>query len=384
MKHRVRAAFCLLGAAAVACGALLPATAGATAQSGFTVVASGFNNPRGLAWGPNGRIYVAEAGAGSSTCVSGGPEGTTCVGLTGGVSAINANGSHHEVVSGLASISGEGGFFATGPDGLSRNQDGQLYTIMTSCPQQVDGLPSGVFDPAVIRKVRHQAGRIVKVGHNGNYDLGAGVGRFDWNWSIRHSDLVPGQFPDCNPYGILAGSRATWVVDAATNTLDRVTPQGDIEIVAFFPNPPSSDAVPTCVDRGPDGALYVGELTGGGNGPGASVVWRVDTNEAHPTPTVWATGLTAVTGCGFVGGQFYATEFSTLGLENAAPGTGAVVWVAPHSNTPVTVADGLSFPNGFLGSGASIYVSNWSVSPAVIPQGAPPFQPGEVVRIHIG
>ena len=98
---------------------------------------------------------------------------------------------------------------------------------------------------------------------------------------------------------------------------------------------------------------------------------------------MWATGLTAVTGCGFVQGTFYATEFSTLGLDNAAPGTGAVVRVAPNSTTPETVVDGLSFPNGFLGSGASIYVSNWSVSPAVIPPGGPPFQPGEVVRIHI-
>ena len=385
MRHRTQGLICLLGAAAVALGLLVPTSAGATPQPGFTTVASGFDNPRGLAFGENGRIYVAEAGAGGSTCATGGPEGTTCLGLTSGVSVINANGTHHKVVSGLASASGEGGFFATGADGLSRSREGKLFTVMTSCPQQIDELAAGgAFDPSDVRKARHQAGRIIKVGHNGNYDLGAAVGRFDWNWSIRHSDLVPGQFPDCNPYGILAGSRVTWVVDAATNTLDRVTPDGDIEIVAFFPNPPASDAVPTCVDRGPDGALYVGELTGGGNGPGASRVWRVDTSKQHPTPTVWATGLTAVTGCGFVGGTFYATEFSTLGLDAAAPGTGAVVRVEPHSTAPVTVTDGLSFPNGFLGSGASIYVSNWSVSPAVIPPGAPPFEPGEVVRIHLG
>jgi hypothetical protein len=81
--------------------------------------------------------------------------------------------------------------------------------------------------------------------------------------------------------------------------------------------------VPTCVDRGPDGALYIDELTGGGNAPGASVVWRYDV--ATGGLTKWATGLTAVTGCGFgKDGRFYATEFSTSGLDNAAPGTGAV------------------------------------------------------------
>ena len=383
MRHRTPGLVCLLGAVAVAFGVLLPTLAGATPSSGFTTVASGFNNPRGLAFGANGRIYVAEAGTGGPACAAGGPEGDICLGLTSGVSVINANGTHHEIVSGLASVSGDGGFFATGADGLSRSHDGRLSTIITSCPQQIDGLPPGVFDPSVVRTARHQAGRIIDIGRNGNITVGAGVGRFDWNWSGRHTDLVPGQFPDCDPYALLAGTRTTWVVDAASNTLDSVSPQGHIEVVAFFPNPASSDAVPTCVDRGPDGALYVGELTGGGNVPGSSVVWRVDTSKPHPTPTMWAGGLTAVTGCGFVGGTFYATEFSTLGLDNAAPGTGAVVRVAPNSTAPETVVDGLSFPNGFLGSGSSIYVSNWSVSPAVIPAGGPPFQPGEVVRIHI-
>ena len=81
--------------------------------------------------------------------------------------------------------------------------------------------------------------------------------------------------------------------------------------------------------------------------------------------------------------KFYATEFSTLGLDNAAPGTGAVVRVSAHSTSPTVVADGLSFPNGFAAHGNNIYVSNWSVAPAVIPKGAPPFlKPGEVVRIQ--
>src|SRR4051812_46088281 len=36
----------------------------AWAQANFTVVASGFNNPRGLKFGPDGYLYVAEGGAG--------------------------------------------------------------------------------------------------------------------------------------------------------------------------------------------------------------------------------------------------------------------------------------------------------------------------------
>jgi hypothetical protein len=46
-------------------------------------------------------------------------------------------------------------------------------------------------------------------------------------------------------------------------------------------------------------------------------------------------------------GRFIAVEFSTRGLDNAAPGTGAVVRVPPHSTTPVTIVGGLNFPGGF-------------------------------------
>jgi hypothetical protein len=358
--------------------------ASASPKPAFTTVASGFDNPRGIAIGDDGRLYVAEAGRGGATCVPGGPGGgNTCVGLTSGVSVISEHGAHHRVVSGLLSISDTGGVFATGADGLSRTDEGGLSTVMTSCPQQLDQIPPGKFPAPLVAAAKAQAGQVIKIKREGKFETTAGVGKFDWNWSLTHKNLVPGQFPDCNPYGILASEHGSWVVDAATNTLDRVSSHGKIKIVVFFPNPPSSDAVPTCLDRGPDGALYVGELTGGGNKPGASVVWRVDTREEHPTPTVWATGLTAVTGCGFADGKFYATEFSTLGLDNAAPGTGAVVSVRAHSTTPTVVAGGLSFPNGFAARGNTLYVSNWSVAPAVIPAGAPPFlRPGEVVRIQ--
>ena len=61
--------------------------------------------------------------------------------------------------------------------------------------------------------------------------------------------------------------------------------------------------------------------------------------------------------------SFYATEFSTLGLDNAAPGTGAVVRVPRHSSHPVMVAGGLNFPGGFAaGRNGALYVSNWSIA----------------------
>jgi sugar lactone lactonase YvrE len=363
------------------------APTGAPPTPTFTTVASGLDNPRGIAIGEDGQIYVAEAGRGGLKCFDlggGGPEAVKCPGLTGAISVITKGGGHQPIVSDLASVSGPGGFGATGPDGLSRNEEGRLYTIMASCPQQVDELVAkagdGYFDPSVVAGAKDQLGQVIKVTGPGKFKKIAGVGDFDWKWSDLNKSTNP-DFPDCNPYGILAGEHDQWVVDAATNTLDHVKSNGIVEIVANIPKPPVSDAVPTCVDRGPDGALYVGELTGGGNAPGASIVWRVDTGtKPKATVTKWAEGLTAVTGCGFgKDGTFYATEYSQDGL-GGGPYTGAVVKVPPNSKAPVLVVGGLSFPNGFAATEGSIYVSNWSIAPGNTPPGAPK---GEVVRIRL-
>ena len=129
------------------------------------------------------------------------------------------------------------------------------------------------------------------------------MGGFDFKWSGEHTSLSPEeppgsgkrQFPDANPYAVLATGDGFYVVDAAFNTVDWVTNGGKVRIVAFIPNPPVSDAVPTCVAKGRDGALYVGQLTGGGNARGAASIWRVEPWDGDVNK--WATGLTAITGC---------------------------------------------------------------------------------------
>jgi hypothetical protein len=357
--------------------ASLGVVASAQAAPSVTTVASGLDNPRDLAFGPDGRLYVAEAGHGGTECITGGEEGTTCVGFTSGISRIDlGHSSAHRVVSGIVSFAGEDGSAATGVDGISW-LDGKLYGIITGSS---DAAPPTGLTPQTLAGAKAQAGRLIKVSRWGKWKTVADVGHTDFAWSNDHQDLVPGQFPDANPYGVLAVRGTQWVVDAGSNTIDRVH-HGHVSVVQFIPNPPASDSVPTCIDQGRDGALYIGELTGGGNMPGAARVWRYAPRDSHPL-TQWASGLTAVTGCGFGhDGRFYATEFSTLGLDNGAPGTGAVVRVPAHSTAPITVASGLNFPGGFAaGRRCSLYVSNWSIAPA--DSGGGPT--GEVVRIGLG
>jgi hypothetical protein len=337
----------------------------------MTTVVSGLDNPRDLAFGPTGRLFVAEAGHGGKHCLAPG----TCVGFTSKISLVQiGQGSVRRLVTGLFSVASEDGSGATGVDGISVLGRSSIYGIETGAR---DVIPPNAVSAAFRARVAAQIGKLLKASVNGSWSSVADVGHRDFVWSGNHRNLVPGQFPDANPYGVLASQSTQWVVDAGSNTIDRVDASGRVHVVQFLPNPPSSDAVPTCIDRGPDGALYIGELTGGGNSPGAAVVFRFAPGEAHPL-TQWATGLTAVTGCGFDRhGRFFAVELSTNGLDNASPGTGAVVRVRPHSSHPVMVIGGLSFPGGFAaGADGSLYVSNWSVAPSKAGVGA-------VVRITL-
>src|SRR5512137_664001 len=71
----------------------------------ITVVADGLNNPRGLAFAPNGKLYVAEAGLGAGDGQGGFAEG---VGFTASITEVTGVNSHHprwrRIVTGLASV----------------------------------------------------------------------------------------------------------------------------------------------------------------------------------------------------------------------------------------------------------------------------------------
>ena len=345
---------------------------------GFAVIASHLNNPRGLSRASDSGLYLAEAGSGGKVCVSGGPEGRTCVGLTGSFDLVSKNGVKR-IVTGLISASGAGGVAAEGPVSVSRGPEGTFYGLLGENSHAVP--PKGTIPANLRNAALAQLGRLWLIEPGDPVKNVSDVGGQDWAWTKDHINLAPKDFPDANPNTVLYSQGHRYVADAGANALVEVKGNGQAGVLAFFhvPAHSQSDAVATCVARGPDGALYVGELLGGFYTPGHARIWRVVPGHA---PTVWARGLTTVQGCGFGSdGAFYATEFQTAGLGATSP-AGDVVRIGRDGHRTHLGVGKLFFPSGFAaGAHGAIYVSNCSIAPAtgmgpdLCPTG------GQVVRI---
>lgn len=206
------------------------------------------------------------------------------------------------------------------------------------------------------------------------------VGDLDFGWSAVHQNLVPDQFPDANPNALAVVGSTTYVVDAASNTLDAVDQRGNVRQLAFVPSPAASDAVPTCVAAGPGRNLYVGELAPGAPLNGGSI-YRYNLRTRRLS--VWKTGFNVVDGCGFdTAGNFYAVEFQSHGFNPGPSGdpSGDIIRIARNGTRTVLGAGQLFYPQGFATDRQRrIYVSNWSIFTGTPPKPGGPT--GQVVRL---
>ena len=83
-----------------------------------TTFASGLMNPRGIAFAPNGSLYVVEAGmGGTGPCTFSPPNPAIprCYGETGALSQILPTGEVRRVLTGLPSLAQPGGLVEGGP-----------------------------------------------------------------------------------------------------------------------------------------------------------------------------------------------------------------------------------------------------------------------------
>ena len=352
------------------------------------VVATGLNNPRKLYVGDDGAVYVAEAGiGGKDRCVLTHPD-PTCVGLSGSITRI-VKGNRRRVVTRLVSIATPNKQRAAGPaDVLVRGDT--YYVLLQDAFVNSKGVnvlgpdgatagdlvssPPGNAVPTVIANLA-----AFEAAHNP--DHGAGPGTKFGNPPI-----------DSDPYAFVVYRGGFAVVDAAANDLLWIGPGGKVSVLAVFPTQTekvteadrqaygiragmtsiSVQAVPSCVVVGPDGALYVGELTGLPFKPGTAHIWRVVPGKKM---SLYASGFTNISDIAFDGKDLLVLEIAAKGLtDKKSPG--ALIRLAPDGARTVLASTGLVSPTGLAAANGFIYISNYGVSPGT---GAGPH--GEVVRI---
>ena len=310
-----------------------------------SVVMSGLDNPRHLAFGPEGALYVAEAGrGGSGPCIFIRGQ-TQCAGDSGAVSRF-WRGTQQRIATGFPSYAPAGGSGATGPHSISLHGRGGAYVTI--------GL-GGEGDPIAFREVMgDEFGWTARFFPNGKWRFEDDLAQYEVD---NNPDGSPA--PDSNPYGILAQPGGRVVIDSGGNDLLHVRSNGRISTLGVFPSRPqgrSTDSVPTAVEVGPDGAYYVGELTGVPFPAGEARVYRVDPPHA---PTVFLSGFTAIIDIAWgPDGRLYVLQFATgPGLT----GPGVLIRVnADGTRTPV-VTD-LIAPGGVVfGPDGAAYITNKSV-----------------------
>jgi hypothetical protein len=331
------------------------AAAGGGGGPAFELVVSGLDRPRGMAFGPDGALYVIEAGSGGDECVEvpeppafGDP--TLCFGATGAVTRLVA-GAATRVVTGLPSHRTAGQI--TGAQDIAVAADGTLVLTVgyAQHPRYRDQL-----SPIAARM-----GRMIAVGADGRETVVADLAAHE-----LANDPDPAGNNHSNPFGLLAHEGGFAVTDSAGNDLLLVRPDGTVETLAVFPaqtvdapatatRPPGTRvpmaSVPTSVVRGPDGALYVGEFTGTPFLPGMARVWRVEPGRA---PEVHATGFTAVIDLAFdERGRLLVLEAARGGLgainpANPATQTGALWRLELDGARTLLASNGLLFPTSVL------------------------------------
>jgi len=366
-SHALARTLLFAGLAAVSAGSLADVGAAKT-------IAAGLANPRGIDFAPNGALYVAEAGrGGTGACTPSppNPAAERCYGETGAITEILPGVGFRRIAAGLPSLVLASGTAEGGPANLAFHGMNAFVNVAWG------------GDPALRAGLGPKSslfGTMLQVTPAGKYRVVADVAAHEAAYNPGGGAI------DSNPYGLVALPGRRIVADAGANVLVEVLANGRTRTFAVLPPLPPvpplpfrRESVPTSVVEGPDGALYVGQLTAFPFWPGTSSILRVSSD--GQTIETYASGFTAVVDLAFdAGGALYVLEVARGQIgpfppppPNPGIGIGRLMRMCP-GGAPTELLAGLDYPSGVaIGPDGAAYLTNKGTSS----------DSGEVLRLAV-
>jgi hypothetical protein len=353
---------------AAATGATTSTMPTAKLSANATVFATGLTNPRGLKFGPDGNLYVAEAGAGGTISTVGkcdqvlAPVGPYTGSPTGSrISRIDGKGTRTSYADNFPSsqTTAAAGSFISGVADIAFISN-TLYAITAGA-----GCSHGVISPT---------NGIFVVGPTGKFTQTVDLSQFQ----RTHPAAVinAGDFePDGTWYSLAAVDGNLYAVEPNHGELDGITPNGIVTRLTDISDS-QGHLVPTALAYY-NGSFFVSNL---GEFPVErnSRILRIDRyGNVH-----YVIGeLSATLGLAFdKSGQLYALETSAPVTDTSgppvAPGTGRVLRLG-NSGVWQPVATGLTLPTAMtFGPDGMLYISNFGF-------GVPPQGLGQIVKVDV-